>query len=330
MRNRAVRGLLALGTVLALLFAVPATTATADGGGTTHLGDRVCSMYVNSNGFGAYCSNYTTGGGGGAPPTWRQLLGGPVFVPCRDFPVPAGIKIPPVPDGKDAWKLRLTIADYNMDLYDGGPDAHLERAIVPLSKKEMAQCPVFDYMNKFWNQFQEGYPEPVLLVNPTAVPRVNVPTFFSMPVESAYILKNSASQSSDPDSIYYGDGHNLTMRGVIKTLTVDPGDGTKPFDCLMGTTRMDVGGYDPNSDPFHQMNTCMHIYKRSSATQPEKMYTVKLTMHWQVDYWRSEAGGWQGVGQAEVRAVQRLPVQEVQAIGGGDQPNGNGGTEHAG
>jgi hypothetical protein len=321
MRNRAVRGLLALGTVLALLAAVPASTATADGGGTTHLGDRVCSMYVNSTGFGAYCSN-STAGGGGTPPTWRQLMRGPVFIPCRDFPVPDGIEVPPVPDGKKAWKLRLTIADYNLDMYDGGPRAHLERAIVPLSQAEMDQCPVLDYMDRFWNQFKEGYPEPVLLVNPTVIPRVNVPTFFSMTPDSAYILKN---EPGNADSIYYGAGHNLTMRGVIKALTIDPGDGSKPFDCLMGTTRMDQGGYDHNSDPFHQMNTCKYTYKRSSASQPEGMYTVKLTMHWQVDYWRSEVAGWKPVAPADVHAIQRLPVQEVQAIGGGDRPNGNGG-----
>src|SRR5689334_8004004 len=124
MRNRAVRGLLALGTVLALLVAVPASTATADGGGTEHVGDRVCSMYVNSNGFGAYCSN-ATGGGGGTPPTWRQLMNGPVFIPCRDYPVPDGIQVPPVPEGKKAWKLRLTIVGYDLDKYDGGPNAHV-------------------------------------------------------------------------------------------------------------------------------------------------------------------------------------------------------------
>jgi hypothetical protein len=44
------------------------------------------------------------------------------------------------------------------------------------------------------------------------------------------------------------------------------------------------------------------------------MYTVKLTITWAVSYW--VGGGWQEIGRANVNAVQRLPVQEVQAIGG--------------
>jgi hypothetical protein len=322
MRNRAVRGLLALGTVLALLFAVPATTASAEDG-TTHLGDRVCGMYVNSNGFGAYCSN--AAGGVGEKPTWRQLMTGPLFIPCRDYPVPAGIQLGPLPDGKKVWKLRLTIVGYNLDEYDGGKDAHLERAIVPLSQQELDECPVVGYMDIFWHSFDESYPDPVLQVNPTYIPRVNVPAFFSLTRDSSYIQKNEPVEGADVDSIYYGDGHNLTMRGVVASLTIDPGDGSKPFDCLMGVVPIDGGGYDRNSDPFHQMNTCKYVYKRSSANQPDGMYTIKLTLHWQVDYWRSFTGGWEHVGMAEVHAVQRLPVQEVQAIGGGDRPAGSGG-----
>jgi hypothetical protein len=47
------------------------------------------------------------------------------------------------------------------------------------------------------------------------------------------------------------------------------------------------------------------------------MYTVKLTITWEVSYWIGrDAGGWKPIGQANVTAVQRLPVQEAQAIGG--------------
>jgi hypothetical protein len=46
------------------------------------------------------------------------------------------------------------------------------------------------------------------------------------------------------------------------------------------------------------------------------MYTVKLTITWEVSYWVGRATGWQVLGTADVHAVQRLPVQEVQAIGG--------------
>jgi hypothetical protein len=102
---------------------------------------------------------------------------------------------------------------------------------------------------------------------------------------------------------------------LVTEMEIDPGDGTKPFTCLMGVTKIDENGYDEKSDPFHQMNTCKHVYKRSSANQPDGMYTVKLTLKWEVSYWKG-ADGWKFVDDAEVHAVQRLPVQEVQAIGG--------------
>jgi hypothetical protein len=64
------------------------------------------------------------------------------------------------------------------------------------------------------------------------------------------------------------------------------------------------------------MSTCKHIYERSSANQPDGMYTVKLTITWEVSYWVGQATGWNKIGTADVHAVQRLPVQEVEAIGG--------------
>ncbi|MEV0285149.1 MULTISPECIES: hypothetical protein [unclassified Kribbella] len=310
MQNRVGRGLVVLSAVLALVMAAPATTATAD---TIHSGTTVCSMYVNSIGFGAYCSNgepYL--GNGTPPPTWQERLGGRPFIPCRDFPIPDGIQLPRAPEGKK-WVLRITITDYKLDTYDGGPTAHLERAYIPVSPEEEAQCPFPDYMAYFWREFRSSYPEPALVIMPTFTPRVNVPAFFSLTRESS-----RAEAAVGALSGYINPTHNLTMRGLVVAMKVDPGDGTPPFDCLMGATPLDdPDGYDENQDPFHQMNTCKHTYKRSSANQPDGMYTVKLTITWEVSYWiGKDAGGWHSIGKANVNAVQRLPVQEVQAIGG--------------
>lgn len=313
MHNRAGRVLLVLSAVLALLMAGPATTAAAD---TIQTGTSVCRMYVNSVGFGAYCSNGAAYlGGGDPPPTWRERLGGRPFVPCRDFPIPDGIKLPQAPEGKK-WVLRVTITDYNLDTYDGGDGAHLERAYMPVSPEEEAQCPFPAYMEPFWYEFRSSYPEPALVIKPTFTPRVNVPAFFSLTADS------SRAQADDKDpgkySGYIDPTHNLTMRGLVVAMKVDPGDGTAPFDCPMGVTPVDdPDGYDETQDPFHQINTCKHIYQRSSASQPDGMYTVKLTITWEVSYWvGKDVGGWNPIGRANVTAVQRLPVQEVQAIGG--------------
>ncbi|ADB32361.1 hypothetical protein Kfla_3300 [Kribbella flavida DSM 17836] len=312
MRNRVARGFIALSTVLALMVSLPAPTATAS---TIHLGDGVCSMYANSNGFGAYCSAGQVSWGNN-PPTWRQTLGGRPFIPCRDFPVPGGIELAEPPPGKE-WVLRLTIVDYQLDTNDGGDDAHLERAIVPVSAEERRQCLPESYMDQFWTFFDEAYPDPVLLVKPTYTPRVNVPAYFALAPETSYVLKNYGSVESR-NFANYKPGTRLTMRAMVTRLTVDPGDGTKPFDCLEGTLPIGSDGYEETQDPFHQASTCSHVYKRSSAKQPEGMYTVKLTIHWRVDYWRGpdRLQDWTKVGEADVHAVQRLPVQEVQAIGG--------------
>lgn len=315
MRNRVGRGLVVLSAVLALLMAGPATTAAAD---TIHSGNRVCSMYVNSIGFGAYCSSgkYYIPGDGPPPLTWREKLNGRPFIPCRDFDIPKGIHLPQAPDGK-TWVMRITITGYNLNTYNGGAGAHLERAYIPVDEAERNQCPFPDYMEQFWWRFESQYPPPALQVKPTYTPRVNVPAYFSLTAESSLVLKNDPKTDPVLNSGFFDPTHNLTMRGMVVAMTIDPGDGTKPFTCLMGATPLDdADGYDETKDPNDQMSTCKHIYKRSSATQPDGMYTVKLTITWDVSYWVGQSGGWESIGEANVHAVQRLPVQEVQAIGG--------------
>jgi hypothetical protein len=311
MRQRVTRGLVALCTVLAILAAGTTPTANA----VTHqFGDRVCSLYANSNGFGAYCSS----GGGwtkATPPTWAQMLDGHTFIPCRDFDVPRGVSLGPPPDGK-TWKLRLTIVNYDLSKIGGGPKASIERAIVPVGAEEEKQCPRVSYMDQFWREFHSSYPSPVLVIKPTYTPRVNVPAYFSLTPETAKVQKTAEELGA---ILAWNGDQFLTMRAIVDHMTVDPGDGTKPFTCPMNTENLGDDGYDETKDPFHQVSMCKHVYKHSSAKQPDGMYTVKLSIWWQVSYWKRFMGipRWTAVGPMyEVKAVQRLPVQEVQAIGG--------------
>jgi hypothetical protein len=87
-------------------------------------------------------------------------------------------------------------------------------------------------MEPFWYYFQTNYPPPALVVKPTFTPRVNIPAFFSLTAESSMAYEIDGTQSS-----YYSPGHNLTMRGMVVELKIDPGDGTPPFTCKTGMTR---------------------------------------------------------------------------------------------
>lgn len=286
----------------------PSEARAASGGFT----DGACTMWASSSGFGGYC-----GGGGalsGHVPTWGQLLAhyqrqdpgpdGP-FIPCRDFPIPPGTKLPDPPAGK-TWTLRIWIVDYHLDQRYGG-DPRLEREIVPVSEEDRDDCRRMTYMDYFWNQFDSTYPDPELLINPTYVPRVNVPAFFSLTARSSWVIEKSL--------VGYNSRTGLRMRAIVSKLRIDPGDGSKPFDCLMGLEPIGSDGYDETRDPFHQDNMCKYSYKRSSASQPDAMYKVKLSVYWEVAYWKNDFG-WRTIGTYPVEAIQRLPVQEAQSVGG--------------
>lgn len=289
----------------------PAEAGAATGGGD----DGACSMWFNSSGFGGYC-----GGGGwtgkaiNPPPTWNHLLAiykswsnseGP-FIPCRDYPVPAGIQLPAPPEGK-TWTLRVWIRDFDMDKVGGGDNVHLEREIVPVTDADRHDCREMPYMEYFWNKFDTSYPAPELIIKPTYTPRVNIPAYFALTAASSWVIEKAL--------MGYNGHDGLRMRALVQKLRIDPGDGTKPFDCLMGLEPVGSDGYDETRDPFHQDNTCKHAFKRSSANQPDQMYKLKLTVFWEVAYWK-QGVGWRTLGVSQVNAIQRLPVQEVQSVGG--------------
>lgn len=310
MWNRVSRRLVATGAILAVMVPGSAPTASAADGFT----DGVCAMWASSAGFGGYC-----GGGGWSdrsldPPTWGDLLRtyqawtrsfGP-FIPCRDYPVPPGTALQDPPDGKE-WVLRVEIVDYDLSKYNGGPNVHLVRKIVPVSDSEREHCRHMPYMDYFWNQFDSTYPAPELIVKPTYMPRVNVPAYFALTARSSWVIEK--------ELVGWNGDAGIRMRAVVGKMRIDPGDGSPVVDCLMGLDPIGSDGYDESKDPFHQDNLCKHVYKRSSANQPEGMYTVKLWVYWDVAYWKTGVG-WRLLGSYPVEAVQRLPVQEVQAIGG--------------
>ena len=332
MSTRAIRAMVA---VLALLFAglVPAAanadTGVGTGSGSTTprsetvtQGNQRCTYYANSTGFGSWCG----GPYYGTPLTWRQKLEGNwPFIPCRNYPVPDGVVLPPPPEGKH-WILRVWMRDYNIDSYNGGPDVHLEHEIVAVTDEQEAKCPDRGYMDIFWQRFQRDYPIPILVVMPTYVPRVNSPAYFALgedttrdePVNGGRTCSEGSTTCSAYTEISaqrWNGRQTVVMQARVTQLRIDPGDGHEPINCTDVTQ-----GYDKTKKPTEQVSTCKYTYERSSANRPGGMYEVKISAFWQVRYCLSGAGdgecSWQDLGTWEVKSVQMLPVQEVQGIGG--------------
>ena len=68
-------------------------------------------------------------------------------------------------------------------------------------------------MVPFWHEFRSNYPPPALVIMPTFTPRVNVPAFFSLTMESS----KAGADEKDPGKLsgYIDPKHNLTMRGQV-------------------------------------------------------------------------------------------------------------------
>lgn len=327
MRTRVVGSLVA---VFALLFAglVPGAAQADTGVGTgppasstprsetTTQGDQRCTYYANSSGFGSWCGGAQVGG---PPPTWRKRLGDNwPFIPCLNYPIPPGVNLPAPPEGK-IWTLRVWIRDYNLDLPNGGPNVHLEHEIVAVTQQEYNQCAEREYMKQFWQRFDKTYPTPILVVLPTYIPRVNSPAFFSLgqdtthdpPTDSAFIKVTQ-------DSRRWNGRQGVTMTARVTRLVITPDDGSGSFTC---TDVTEYDEYDQTKPPTEQTASCKHTFTRSSANKPDGMYTLNISAFWQVMYCLYDSArsacDWRDLGTWEVKSVQKLPVQEVQGIGGG-------------
>lgn len=322
MRTRVVGSLVA---VFALLFAgLVSGAAQADTGvgtgttsstprtATTTHGDYRCTYYANSSGFGSWCGGAQAIG---KPRTWRQRLGRNwPFVPCRNYPIPDGVILPVPPAGK-TWTLRVWIRDYDLDRVDGGANVHLEHEIVAVTQEEFNQCQPRDYMEGFWQVFQKQYPTPILVVKPTYIPRVNSPAFFALGEDTTHDPPTATAYIEIAQDSRRWNGHQgVTMSARVTLLRIDAGDGSPPFGCTNVTQQ-----YDDTKQPDEQTNSCKHVFKRSSASQPDGMYTLNISAFWQVRYclYGNGACDWRDLGTWEVKSVQKLPVQEVQGIGGG-------------
>ncbi|HEY3001742.1 MAG TPA: hypothetical protein VGJ44_05280, partial [Kribbellaceae bacterium] len=191
-----------------------------------------------------------------------------------------------------------------------------------VTPEEKADCPETPptYMDQFWNSFSRSYPTPVLDIKPTYIPRVNSPTFFSLGEDITKDPPVPSDSVPTYNQLWNGGKNYFAMNAVVTWMKIDPGDGSAPFECKNVNER-----YDMTKQPSQQpvANTCKYSYSRSSASQPDGMYTVKISAFWTVQIFTPDPndpnrveGTWAPMGTFEVKSVQKLPVQEVQGVGG--------------
>ncbi|MCL2092470.1 MAG: hypothetical protein FWH11_14940 [Micrococcales bacterium] len=102
-------------------------------------------------------------------------------------------------------------------------------------------------------------------------------------------------------------GVTVSATATVRKTVWDMGDGTivsceganaagMPYD----------GAYDAQPSP-----KCGHRYQRTSAYEPDKAFTVSVTVYWDVEW---SGGGQSGVLTTTVTAQTQLRVGEVQVI----------------
>lgn len=254
---------------------------------------RRCTLYASELGFGASCTKRT----GGIPLTWRQRVQPHKFVRCFDEPVPEGAEVPPSPPGRGAYFLENCIRGYDLDSYDGGPDAHIVVTLVWVPQGEERSIP--PWMEWLWDRFDAAYPTPLLQIGPTLRPRVNVPAYFWVADATAQPITR----------IVFDGGQDVVMRAELARLVVLPGveAGEAPVFCPDPTEQYDFG-----RSPFEQFSTCTYTYTRSSAHLPDEMYPAEVHAFWRVTY--ENATGEHLLGEFDISVTQMLPVQEAQSV----------------
>ncbi len=126
--------------------------------------------------------------------------------------------------------------------------------------------------NEAWGQM--AIPEPTLLMAPSKVTIVQIPTFVWVSAADRAPVSETVTTTLD--------GHELTLTATayprrLGFLRVDMGDGN-----TLWCDADDVVAFDHSRDPLDQPSNCFHYYRQSSVNAPDLRYQVALTAYWEV------------------------------------------------
>lgn len=349
--KRLIAGLAALALLL-----VP-TSAYADGGlgggGPTppHNGDgggvpvssgpkqeqvRDCVVYASGTGMGSYCATGVVSGG---DRSLKKRFGGQPFYPCKYETPPPWMELPENPDpDKGRFMVKRCIEDVNWSTWGGGTKMHATVSLewVPYTAENP---PPNDLMDFLWAQVaadDAALPVPMMRPEPSRIPVVGYPTFFTFAWMDAAKEGNGAASivAEGPYAdkpfggpfrqvvVHRSDG-DLTMRAQATEIIIDPHQvDMAPIRCTPDNMAYVEGG-----SVADQTSDCRMTFTRSSATAAAyadgtaptlpsvfvSSYPLTVTVKWRVTYALGNES-MQELGDGfEMTLTQALPVQEVQA-----------------
>lgn len=195
---------------------------------------------------------------------------------------------------------------YWLHYCDGKVDVREWRLYDPDASSDPPPLRPQDFLPALSDEQEAALPLPTLRTpadtDPNRWTYVQVPTFFW--IDDATWAPVSVS-AGIPGVL------SVTTTATPIKLTIDPGDGTGPFEC---TTK--PAPYVRGVSQAEQMpKECSHTYTNSSALAPNgESFAVDVTMTWHVT-WSASNGESGDLGELTVDDDTRyLPVAEVQAI----------------
>lgn len=149
-------------------------------------------------------------------------------------------------------------------------------------------------------------PEPAIAMAPRPeIPQlVNLPTFLWIPGEQWKPF--AASANAGPVT--------STVTATPKRVIWDMGQGDRVVCAGPGLP------YDPNLSDEDNPSTCRFTYRRSSANQPGRTFTVTATMEWDTTWTVTGTAGGGGLGTLRRSSSTDVTVAELHALNVTDRP----------
>jgi hypothetical protein len=264
---------------------------------------KSCHIVSSSSYLGASCGSLS---GGGNTKSIKQILDGSKLPDCWNEPMsPAELdamnlqNTPGEQGSKWYWhKCLKGIHPKSFEIVPGGIEFTV--GVDSFRNQPGKTDPKPEFLDANQRELVEMHatdgqiPYPVAGVSPSARPRVNQDVAF-----------------------FDGTADEVTVRAVgvllrarIEKLTIQPmGEGEGSISCPGSGVEV-----DKDDTPASKPNACWYRYQKSSAGQPDSMFQVPITAHWQVSTSTDGGATWAPFNEFTKTSTTTVRVNEIQAI----------------